>query len=180
MKCIVWLWNPGWEYKNTRHNAGYFIVELLAQMWKFPEFEASKFFGVISEGIIQGEKVILLKPTTYMNISGKSVSAILHFYKIPPSDLLVISDDIDMEFAKVRVRTSGSSGWQNWLKSIIEFLGTDIFTRIKIGIWRDPKLDVSSWVLSKFKEDEIRELTQVFGEKIEPGIQRWVYSDEMN
>lgn len=105
MKLIVGLGNPGLEYSHTRHNVGFLMIEALRLEWGFEGWKDSRFLGVISEGNISGEKVILLKPTTYMNRSGQSISSIIHFYKLDPkNDILVISDDIDMEFGKVRFR----------------------------------------------------------------------------
>ncbi len=133
----------------------------------FPEFEASRHFGVVSEGMIQGERIILLKPTTFMNLSGKSVSSLSNFYKIAPENILVLSDDIDQEFGKVRFRLKGSSGGQNGLQSIIESLGTDAFSRIKIGVGRDERYTVSDWVLSRFSKEELQELDTIFEEVFE-------------
>lgn len=106
-----------------------------------------------------GEKIILIKPVTYMNLSGRAVASIAGFYKIDPTlDLTVLSDDLDMEFGKVRLRQKGSSGGQNGIKSIIESIGTEEFSRIKIGIGRDPRFEVSDWVLSKLTKDELAKL----------------------
>jgi peptidyl-tRNA hydrolase, PTH1 family len=167
MKLIVGLGNPGPEYKLTRHNVGFLFVDSLREAWNFEDWKDSKFKGVISEGIRNGEKTILLKPRTYMNLSGESVAAIVGFYKIPLENILIISDDIDMGFGKIRFRDQGSSGGQNGLKSIATQLGTEEFKRIKIGVGRDDRFSVSDWVLSKWKEDEIKELEGVFveGEK---------------
>lgn len=134
MKCIVGLGNPGKEYENTRHNAGFLAIDFLREELNFPEFEASKHFGVLSEGIVQGERVFLLKPSAYMNLSGKSVSSLIGFYKLNPENILIVCDDIDQDFGKIRYREKGSSGGQNGIKSIIESLGTENFQRIKIGI----------------------------------------------
>lgn len=134
MKCIVGLGNPGKDYEKTRHNAGFLAIDFLRNELNFPEFEASKHFGVVSEGMIQGERIFLLKPATYMNISGKSVGSLLAFYKITPDHLLVLSDDLDQDFGKVRYREKGTSGGQNGIKSIIETLGTENIARVKIGI----------------------------------------------
>ncbi len=110
MKVIVGLGNPGNEYANTRHNAGFLAIDFLCEELAVPDFEASKHYGIIAESMIQGERIIFLKPTTFMNLSGKSVASLLSFYKLEPHSLLVISDDIDQEFGKIRYRESGSSG----------------------------------------------------------------------
>ncbi|MDD2745279.1 MAG: aminoacyl-tRNA hydrolase [Candidatus Gracilibacteria bacterium] len=166
MKCIVGLGNPGKEYQKTRHNAGFLAIDFLQNELNFPEFEASKHFGVVSEGMIQGERLFLLKPATYMNVSGKSVSSLLTFYKIPPENLLVLSDDLDQDFGKIRFREKGSSGGQNGIKSIIETLGTETFSRIKIGIGRDSRFEVSDWVLSAFTKQELEELEHIFADEL--------------
>ncbi len=156
MKCIIGLGNPGKEYGNTRHNIGYMMIDLFREKMHFTDWNDSKFHGLISLGSLTWEKILLLKPTTYMNCSGQSVAAIIHFYKLDPAeDILVLSDDIDMDFAKVRFRTKGSHGGQNGLRSIIESLWSDVFSRIKIGIGRDEKYSVSDWVLSKLRSEEL-------------------------
>jgi peptidyl-tRNA hydrolase, PTH1 family len=162
MKLIVWLGNPGKEYAATRHNVGFLFAEFLRNAWDFEDWKDSKFKGIISEGTLKWEKVILLRPTTFMNLSGESVSALVNFYKIPLSDILVLSDDIDMEFGKSRLRIKGSSGGQNGLKSITSHLGTDEFSRLKIWIGRDNRYTVADWVLSKFTIGELRDLEGVF------------------
>lgn len=139
---------------DTRHNVGFLFVDFLRDAWGFEDWKDSRFKGVISEGIIKGEKVILLKPMTYMNLSGEAVVILVNFYKIPKEDILVLSDDIDMDFGKIRIRDKGSSGGQNGLKSIVSHLGTDEFSRLKIGIGRDDRYSVSDWVLSKFTDEE--------------------------
>jgi peptidyl-tRNA hydrolase, PTH1 family len=129
----------------------------------FPEWQkVTAHKALVSSGVINGERCILVQPQTYMNLSGESVVSILSYYKLNPQDLIVISDDIDMEFGKIRYRVNGSSGGQNGLKSIAEKLGTSEFARLKIGIGRDPRYEVSDWVLSKFGDTEIEELEKVF------------------
>lgn len=160
MKLIVWLGNPGKEYATTRHNVGFLFMDFLRNKWGFEDWKDSKFKGVISEGILGWEKIILLKPTTYMNLSGESVVPLMNFYKIPRENILVLSDDIDMDFGKIRLREKGSSGGQNGLKSIITLLGTDEFARLKIGIGRDNRYNVADWVLSKFNDEELKNLNK--------------------
>jgi peptidyl-tRNA hydrolase, PTH1 family len=152
MKMIVWLGNPGKKYENTRHNVGYMMVDLLREKWDGSEWEESRFHGLVSR---VWSETILLKPTTYMNLSGDAVASIMNYYKLDPStDLIVISDDIDMEFGKVRKREKWSHGGQNGLRDIIAKLWMDEFTRIKIGIGRDERYQIADWVLSKFTIDE--------------------------
>ena len=160
MKLIVWLGNPWQEYTTTRHNVGFLFVDFLRGKWNFEDWKDSKFKGVISEGTLGWEKIILLKPMTFMNLSGESVSSLINFYKIPRENILVISDDIDMDFWKIRFRDKGSSGGQNGLKSIAVHLWTEEFARLKIGIGRDDRYSVSDWVLSKFTNEEKKKLEE--------------------
>jgi peptidyl-tRNA hydrolase, PTH1 family len=126
---------------------------------------------VIAEWVLDGEKIILLKPTTFMNLSGTSVASILSYYKLDPSkDLITLSDDIDMVFAKIRKKVTGSHGGQNGLRDIIEKLWTQDFIRIKIGIGRDERYSVSDWVLSKFTQDEIQKLEEEVFPEVESKI----------
>lgn len=121
------------------------------------------------------ENCLLLKPLTFMNLSGQSVASLVHFYKLDPkTDILVIADDIDMAFGKVRYRAKGSSGGQNGLKSIIEHLGTDEFARIKVGIGRDDRFAVSDWVLSKFTSEEMKILKEVVFLEVQSKIDEWM------
>ncbi len=167
MKVFVGLGNPGKEYISTRHNVGFMMLDMIQEDWKFGTWKDSKFHGVTSEGSHHGEKIILLKPTTYMNLSGQSVASLVAFYKLDPrTDLYIISDDIDMEFAKVRFRTDGNHGGQNGLRDIIEKLGTNEFSRIKIGIGRDDRYSVSDWVLSKFTKEEQKILQDEVFQKV--------------
>jgi peptidyl-tRNA hydrolase, PTH1 family len=163
MKCIVGLGNPGLQYSLTRHNVGFLAVESLRLSLGFPEWQKiTAHKALISSWLIEGEKCLLAQPQTYMNLSGESVASILGFYKMETADLIVISDDIDMEFGKIRYRSNGSSGGQNGLKSIAEKLGTSEFSRIKIGIGRDDRYEMSDWVLSKFGSDELETLKEVY------------------
>ena len=174
MKLIVWLGNPGKEYLNTRHNVGFLFVDFLQDKWGFEDWKDSKFKGIVSEGTLKWEKIILLKPMTFMNLSWESVSALVNLYKIPKEDILVLSDDIDMDFGKIRLRNKGSSWGQNGLKSITLHLGTDKFSRYKIGIGRDSRYVVSDWVLSKFSDDEKKKLEQEIFIEAHEWVEEWV------
>lgn len=179
MKIIIWLGNPGREYENTRHNVGYLLVDRLQEVSGFSDWTDSRFSWVMGEGNIGWEKVILLKPTTYMNLSWESVAKIVNFYKIDSKkDILVLVDDLDMEFAKVRYRSKGSAGGQNWLKSIIAQLGNEEFARIKIGIGRDERYSVSDWVLSKFKKDELETLKNDIFPMVHTKIEEWIQNND--
>ncbi len=175
MKLIVWLWNPGREYEKTRHNIGYMMVDILQTSWEMNDWEDSKFWALIVSS--QKDKSIFIKPTTFMNLSWDAVSKIVNFYKLDPkTDILVISDDIDMEFGKVRFRSKWSHGGQNGLRDIIAKLGTDEFARIKVGIGRHELYSVSDWVLSKLtKEEEISLEKMVFPE-VEKKIKEWLHT----
>ena len=175
MKCIVGLGNPGREYEYTRHNVGFMLVDGLRKVWGFEDWKESKFKWVIAEGMIGSEKIILLKPITYMNLSGESILSLIQFYKLDTTqDLLILSDDIDMEFAKVRFRQGGSHGGQKGLRSIIEKLANDTFSRIKIGIGRDDRYSVSDWVLSRFTKEELQKLESEVFWVVEEKINNWI------
>ncbi len=154
MKLIVGLGNPGKEYSGTRHNMGFSVIDTIADEYSI-KINKGKFKGVIGEGIISGQKTMLLKPLTYMNLSGESVKAVCDFYKIPVDALLIIYDDISIPIGGLRIREKGSAGGHNGIKSIIAHLGTDKFARIKLGVGKKPEGgDLVKHVLGKFKDDE--------------------------
>ena len=165
MKLIVGLGNYWDKYINTRHNAWFMFVDYLAEKENFSDYKfESKFKAEISTGICNWEKTLLIKPQTYMNLSWEAVSLIKQFYKTHPDDLIIIYDDISMDFWKVRFRDKWSAGGQNGIKDIIRILWEE-FKRIKIWIWLHDKYEVSDWVLSKFKEEELIDLNnEVFPE----------------
>ena len=158
MKLVVGLGNPWLEYKNTRHNVWFMFLDFLVRHYSFEDFKDSKFKWLVSEWTIWWEKIILLKPTTYMNLSWESVSSVLNFYKITPENFIVIFDDVSMDFGKLRYRNEWRDGWHNGIKSIIKCLWTEKFARIKIWIWNDPKYDLSDRVLSKFNNEELESI----------------------
>lgn len=160
MLLIVGLGNPGRTYTWTKHNIGFLVLEAFvkANRWTFQK--EAKFFGEI----IRTENVIYLKPKTYMNLSGKAVQAVMQFYKIEPKDILVISDDLDLPLWKLRLRTSGSAGGHNGLKSIIQSIGTNEFKRLRIGIDRVAEEDSKEYVLSPFSKKEKAELETLFSQ----------------
>ncbi len=170
MKLIFGLGNPGSKYDKTRHNVGYLFLDYLAQKFDFPASKTEKKFKAeVSEGIINDEKVLLIKPLTFMNLSGESVQAVQNFYKVELEDILIVYDDKDMEFGKVRFREEGSSGGHNGIKSIISVLSDD-FKRIKIGIANElleAHMETSDFVLSHFKKEELEELPFVFEEAVD-------------
>lgn len=155
MKLIVGLGNPGKEYENTRHNLGFMVIDKLAEELKIYDFK-EKFKGLIGEGSYKGEKVLLLKPQTFMNLSGDSIIQVLNFYKIDSEeDMIVIYDDMSLPVGKLRIREKGSAGGHNGVKSIISHVG-EKFLRIKFGIGASGGKDKTvGFVLGRFsKEDE--------------------------
>lgn len=158
MFLIVGLGNPGSQYEDTRHNIGFKVVDNIAKEYNI-EINRQKFKGMCGEGFINGEKVILLKPTTYMNLSGESVREVVDFYKLSNDDVLVIYDDISLDVGRLRIREKGSAGGHNGIKSIIAHLGTDIFPRIKVGVGQ-PDVDLVNYVLGKFTKEEMEVLNE--------------------
>ena len=161
MKLVVGLGNKGREYENTRHNMGFMLVDRYLQYKNITDKFKDKFNAMYIEITINNEKVIFIKPMTYMNNSGIAVRAFVDFYKLNSEDVLVISDDLDLDLGKFRLRRNGSSGGHNGLKSIISHLGTDNFKRLRIGISND-KDDVINYVLSKFSKKELNEIDTMF------------------
>ncbi|QVK17964.1 aminoacyl-tRNA hydrolase [Mycoplasmatota bacterium] len=158
MKLIVGLGNPGRRYENTRHNIGFMVIDEFAKKEKVKLNLKTKFKGEVAQTTIHNESVILLKPNTFMNDSGKSVLALKQFYQINDEDILVIHDDLDLLCGKVRIRRKGSSGGQKGLKSIISCLNSENFNRLKIGINRDEFIPVVDYVLGKFTSEQKKEI----------------------
>lgn len=152
---VVGLGNPGDQYENTRHNVGFRALDELAEAAGVP-VRKLKHKALTNTCTIGGAKVLLMKPTTYMNLSGESVVDAARFYKLPPERIIVISDDVSLPVGKLRIRTNGSAGGHNGLKSIIQHLGTDAFPRVKIGVGGKPHpdYDMADWVLGKFQKED--------------------------
>ena len=152
---IVGLGNPGEKYENTRHNVGFRVIDELAERQNAP-VQKLKFKALTNLLTISGEKVLVMKPITYMNLSGEAVRPAADFYKIPPERVLVISDDTALAAGRLRIRTKGSAGGHNGLKSIIQHLGTDQFPRIRLGVGEKPHpdYDMADWVLGKFQGED--------------------------
>lgn len=161
MYIIVGLGNPGREYENTRHNIGFDVIEVLAEQEKIDVLE-KKHKAVIGKGYIQGQKVILAKPQTFMNLSGESVRQLVDYYKVDETDrLIVISDDVSLDPGMLRIRKKGSAGGHNGLKNIIAHLGHENFQRIKMGVGEKPRnFDLADYVLGHFTDGERRQMDE--------------------
>ena len=149
MKLIVGLGNPGKEYENTRHNIGFMVIDNYLKNEKFK----TKFNGMYLKKVINNEEVIFLKPLSYMNLSGEVVKKYVNYFKINLSDLLIISDDLDMPCFKIKLKYKGSSGGHNGLKNIIQNINTEEFKRLKIGISNNLNIDTKSYVLIKLNQE---------------------------
>jgi peptidyl-tRNA hydrolase, PTH1 family len=162
VKWFVGLGNPGKQYETTRHNIGFMAIDRFAEKHGI-KVTQNKCKGLLGEGHVAGEKVYLLKPMTYMNLSGESMRAFMDFYKASIEDLVVIYDDMDTAFGNIRLRYQGSAGGHNGIKSTIQHLGTQSFNRIRMGISRPaiPGYDIADYVLSQFTKEEKQGMSQV-------------------
>lgn len=156
---IVGLGNPGLEYAQTRHNAGFMALDLLAER-EHTEIKRMKFKSLCGDAVIAGKRCLLMKPTTYMNNSGQAVAEAMQFYKLPIDHIIVVYDDISLEPSRLRIRRKGSDGGHNGIKSIIYLTGEDTFPRIKLGVGKKPRPDynLADWVLSRFTREELEQL----------------------
>lgn len=164
MKLIVGLGNPGIDYEKTRHNAGFMAVDQLAEFFHFSEFKkADKFNALISEGEIALEKTLLVKPLTFMNLSGQSVQALVSYYKVELKDLLIIYDEVEIPLGKIRLRPTGSAAGQNGMKSVLQELATLDVPRLRIGIKPEPPFPgrLSDFVLGRFTKEEEESFQEV-------------------
>ena len=162
MILIVGLGNPGMEYAATRHNVGFDMLTYLGDRYDIA-LRSKEGRAVVGKGFIEGQKVILAQPQTYMNLSGESVRALMDFYKLDEEDLVVICDDINLSVGQVRIRPKGSAGGHNGIKSIIQHIGTQEFTRIRIGVGGKPEGgDLVKHVLGRFSREEDGMLREVF------------------
>lgn len=173
MYLIVGLGNPGREYAETRHNVGFRVIYELANKHKIA-VTGVKYKALIGQGLINGEKVILAQPQTYMNLSGEAVAPLMNYFKVELENLLVIYDDLDLEPGKLRMRGSGSPGGHNGIKSLIDCLGTKDFSRIRVGIGRPAgPIDVRDFVLSKFFAEE-KPLVETAIKRSCEGVELWL------
>lgn len=168
MYLIAGLGNPGKEYENTRHNVGFMLIDALAAKYGISVSE-KKHKAIIGKGVIDGQKVILAKPQTYMNLSGESLREIVDYYHLDPEEeVIVISDDISLDSGQIRIRKKGSAGGHNGLKNIILHLGTEGFSRIKMGVGEKPKqFDLKDWVLGHFAGEDKKNLDEAIANAME-------------
>ena len=177
MKMIVGLGNIGTRYDETRHNTGFMVVDQLARDYHLGAFTHLKQEAVAVSGVINGEKVMLVKPTTFMNDSGRAVGPLVDYYDIDLDDLVIVNDDLDMPVGKVRLKTHGASGGHNGLKSIISALGTKNFNRVKVGIDHPQHGTVVSHVLGKFSKEERPKFDQAV-EQAEHELEDWINGED--
>lgn len=162
MYIIAGLGNPGKEYEGSRHNVGFMTLDALADRYQI-DIREKAHKALIGKGMIEGNKVILVKPQTYMNLSGESIRSVMDYYKTEPSEFIVIYDDISLEPGQIRIRKKGSAGGHNGIKNIIAHLGTQEFPRIRIGVGeKPPRMDLADYVLSRFPKEEKEEMEQAF------------------
>jgi PTH1 family peptidyl-tRNA hydrolase len=155
MKLVVGLGNPGSEYRDTRHNVGFLVVDEIARRWRLSEAWREKFEALHVKTAVGDEAVIAAKPLTFMNLSGQAVAGLAAFYKIDPADVLVVTDDVALPVGRLRARPEGGAGGHNGLKSIIQHLGTPAFPRIRVGVGRgDDRRDLVDHVLGRFEAGE--------------------------
>ena len=155
MKLIVGLGNPGPEYRDTRHNVGFKVADVLAERWRAADQWREKFDALHVKTSAAGEAVIVAKPLTFMNLSGQAVTGLAGFYKIEPADILIVTDDVALPLGRLRARRDGGAGGHNGLKSIIQSLATQAFPRVRVGVGRgDNRRDLADHVLGRFEADE--------------------------
>lgn len=170
MKLIVGLGNPGKTYHDTRHNVGFAAIDTLAEKLDISVTKA-RFQGLFGQGRYAGEAVILLKPVTYMNLSGQSVAELMKFYKIEPTDVLVLHDDVDIPAGTIRLRAKGGPGTHNGMKSVVKSLGIEAFHRIKIGVGQaPPQWDLADFVLSKLTEDDRKDVDDAVKQAVDASL----------
>lgn len=172
MKMIVGLGNVGKKYENTRHNVGFSVVEELANRYQV-DFNQEKFEALLATTFISGEKVLLVKPTTFMNDSGRVVGPLMNYFDMTVDDIIIVHDDMDLELGRIRLRQKGSAGGHNGIKSVIAHIHSQDFKRIKVGIDHPQKMTVVNWVLSRFSVNEKVEIEHAFDQACD-AIEYWL------
>ena len=170
MYIIAGLGNPTAQYRGTRHNVGFEVIDYLADKYNI-DVTTKKFKGLIGTGAIEGQKVVLVKPQTFMNLSGESIREAVDYYKIDPEDIIVIYDDISLEPGQLRIRLKGSAGGHNGIKNIIAHLGTQEFPRIKVGVGaKPPKMDLADYVLGHFSTEDRAKVEEAIGHAMDAAV----------
>ena len=178
MKLIVGLGNPGKKYENTRHNTGFAVIDrTLAKL--NVELDKNKFNADYTMINRNGEKIYILKPLTYMNLSGEAVAPFMKYFGIEPEDLVVVHDDLDLPVGKIRLRQSGSCGGQNGMRNIIDLLGNSNIKRIRVGIGKDPLIPVVDYVLGKTKKEDLEVYNQAL-DKASDALISWLDHDDFS
>lgn len=174
---VVGLGNPGAEYEHTRHNAGFLAIDFLSERYSV-RVDRAKYQALVGETTVAGKRVLMMKPQTFMNLSGEAVGAAARFYRLPCQQVIVLSDDIHLDVGRLRVRRTGSAGGHNGLKSIQEHLGSDEYARIKIGVGQKPHpdYDLADWVLGKFSSEDLRLLRLSF-DTLAKGLEKILQGD---
>ena len=170
MKAIFGLGNPGPRYKGTRHNVGFEVIDALASRWRLGEFSQAPADALMAKRpSVDGEQVLIVKPTTFMNLSGQAVGEIVRYYKIDVGDVLIVLDEIQLPLGKLRARARGSAGGHNGLKSVIEHLGSEV-SRLRLGVGRgDSRRDLADHVLARFDQDEAAEAGRMIARAADAG-----------
>jgi len=175
MKCIIGLGNIGKEYENTRHNSGFIVLDNISKKYDI-KTDKKKKKCIYGEGLINGKKVSLVKPTTFMNLSGEAIVEIMNWYKITPNDILVIYDDVDIKLGDVRYKEKGSSGTHNGMRNIIANLKTEEFARIRVGMENrgDKPIPLIDYVLQKYSKDELEKINSEIMPVVEENILKFL------
>lgn len=174
MFLIVGLGNPGDKYDHTRHNVGFDVLTMLSEKLNIP-INRKKSNALIGEGLFEGQKVVLCKPQTYMNLSGEAVRDLLTWYKLPPENLLVIYDDIDLAPGWIRIRPNGSAGTHNGMRSIVSCIGTEGFSRLRVGTGGcPPEYDLADWVLSHYNSPDERKAAYEAYQQAADAVLEWM------
>ena len=169
MKLVVGLGNPGTDYEETKHNVGFWVVDVFARAQHL-SFSLKKGEAQISRGVWRGAEAdvdfLLVKPQTFMNRSGHCVRALLHFYKIPFSDLILVYDDLDLDVGRIRIKKQGGTGGHRGVASVIQEIGSEQFIRLKIGIGKDPRIETADYVLSPFRQADKKNILEAVGQGV--------------